>query len=148
MAPSELGPDLDRRAAAGPLRMTGARRRAIPRSRAPTGRSGPSSLPFGGWLMPLAYPTGTLAEHMACRTDAVAFDVSHLGTVRVQGTGSTDLLQRELSNDLRKVAPGRAQYTHLLDDADGSVARRHHRVVVGRRGVRRHAQRLEHVPGA
>jgi aminomethyltransferase len=71
--------------------------------------------------MPLAYPTGTLAEHMACRTDAVAFDVSHLGTVRVQGQGSTDLLQRQLSNDLRKVAPGRAQYTHLLDDADGSV---------------------------
>jgi aminomethyltransferase len=71
--------------------------------------------------MPLAYGTGTLAEHMACRTDAVAFDVSHLGTVRVEGTGSNDLLQRELSNDLRKVGPGRAQYTHLLDEADGSV---------------------------
>jgi aminomethyltransferase len=71
--------------------------------------------------MPLAYPTGTLSEHMACRTDAVAFDVSHLGTVRVQGRGSLEVLQRELSNDLRKVAPGRAQYTHLLDDADGSV---------------------------
>ncbi len=71
--------------------------------------------------MPLAYRTGTLAEHMACRTDAVAFDVSHLGTVRVQGRGSTDLLQRELSNDLRKVGPGRAQYTHLLDATDGSV---------------------------
>ena len=71
--------------------------------------------------MPLAYPTGTIAEHMACRTDAVAFDVSHLGTVRVEGEGSTQLLQRELSNDLRKVSPGRAQYTHLLDDADGSV---------------------------
>jgi aminomethyltransferase len=71
--------------------------------------------------MPLAYPRGTLAEHMACRTDAVAFDVSHLGTVRVEGPGSTELLQRELSNDLRKVNPGRAQYTHLLDDTDGSV---------------------------
>jgi aminomethyltransferase len=71
--------------------------------------------------MPLAYGTGTLAEHMACRTDAVAFDVSHLGTVRVEGIGSTDLLQRELSNDLRKVSPGRAQYTHLLDESDGSV---------------------------
>jgi aminomethyltransferase len=71
--------------------------------------------------MPLAYPAGTLAEHMACRTDSVAFDVSHLGTVRVEGARSTDLLQRELSNDLRKVGPGRAQYTHLLDDSDGSV---------------------------
>ncbi|MGA2521316.1 MAG: hypothetical protein ABSG81_10925, partial [Acidimicrobiales bacterium] len=49
---------------------------------------------FGGWLMPLAYPTGTLAEHEACRRDAVAFDVSHLGTVRVAGEGAFDLLQR------------------------------------------------------
>jgi aminomethyltransferase len=51
----------------------------------------------------------------------VVFDVSHLGTVRVEGDGSFDLLQGTLTNDLRKVAPGRAQYTHLLDD-DGSVA--------------------------
>ncbi len=76
---------------------------------------------FGGWLMPLAYGTGTLAEHMACRTGAAAFDVSHLGTVRVEGVGALELLQHELSNDLRKVAPGRAQYTHLLDPTDGSV---------------------------
>ncbi len=75
---------------------------------------------FGGWEMPLAYPSGTLAEHRACRSAAVAFDVSHLGTVRVEGPDTFDLLQRTLSNDLRKIAPGRAQYTHLLDD-DGSV---------------------------
>jgi len=71
--------------------------------------------------MPLAYGAGTLTEHMACRTDAVVFDVSHLGTVRVEGAGALDLLQRELTNDLRKVSPGQAQYTHLLDAADGSV---------------------------
>jgi aminomethyltransferase len=71
--------------------------------------------------MPLAYSAGTLAEHRACRGDAVAFDVSHLGTVRVDGPGSFELLQRELSNDLRRVSAGRAQYTHLLDDIDGSV---------------------------
>ncbi|HVX22879.1 MAG TPA: glycine cleavage system aminomethyltransferase GcvT [Acidimicrobiales bacterium] len=78
-------------------------------------------MPFGGWDMPLAYPDGTVAEHRACRTDAVAFDVSHLGTVRVDGPGGLDLLQRALTNDLRRIGPGRAQYTHLLDD-DGSVA--------------------------
>ncbi len=82
---------------------------------------GAKLVPFGGWEMPLSYPSGTLAEHMACRQDAVAFDVSHLGTVRVEGAGSTDLLQRTLTNDLHKVAPGRAQYTHLLDEADASV---------------------------
>ncbi|HTT86423.1 MAG TPA: hypothetical protein VMF60_03550, partial [Acidimicrobiales bacterium] len=76
---------------------------------------------FGGWLMPLSYEAGTVAEHLTCRRRAVAFDVSHLGTVRVEGGGSTAVLQQELSNDLRKVTPGKAQYTHLLDDGDGSV---------------------------
>lgn len=76
---------------------------------------------FGGWEMPLAYPPGTVAEHRACRADAVAFDVSHLGTVRVEGPGTFDRLQAVLSNDLHRIQPGRAQYTHLLEE-DGSVA--------------------------
>ncbi|MHB1517046.1 MAG: glycine cleavage system aminomethyltransferase GcvT [Acidimicrobiales bacterium] len=76
---------------------------------------------FGGWEMPLAYPRGTIAEHRACRSDAVAFDVSHLGTVRLDGTAAFDRLQTVLSNDLARIGPGRAQYTHLLDDHDGSV---------------------------
>ena len=70
--------------------------------------------------MPLSYPSGTLAEHKACREAAVAFDVSHLGTVRVDGPDAFESLQRALTNDLSRIAPGRAQYTHLLDD-DGSV---------------------------
>jgi aminomethyltransferase len=77
-------------------------------------------VPFSGWEMPLSYPSGTLAEHRTCRTGAVAFDVSHLGTVRLEGAGAYDAMQGALTNDLRKIAPGRAQYTHLLDD-DGSV---------------------------
>jgi aminomethyltransferase len=75
---------------------------------------------FGGWDMPLQYPAGTLAEHRACREAAVAFDVSHLGTVRVEDADALERLQRVLTNDLGKIGPGRAQYTHLLDD-DGSV---------------------------
>ena len=78
-------------------------------------------VPFGGWEMPLSYPNGTIAEHMACRSGAVAFDVSHLGTVRVSGADAYHLLQSTLTNDLGKIEPGRAQYTHLLDDTDGSV---------------------------
>jgi aminomethyltransferase len=81
---------------------------------------GAKMVPFGGWEMPLSYPAGTVAEHRACRADAVAFDVSHLGTVRVVGPDAFDHLQRSFSNDLRRVDPGRAQYTHLLDD-DGFV---------------------------
>jgi aminomethyltransferase len=81
---------------------------------------GAKLVPFGGWDMPLNYPPGTLAEHRACRTAAVVFDVSHLGTIRVTGPGAFDSLQAALTNDLGKIAPGRCQYTHLLDD-DGSV---------------------------
>jgi aminomethyltransferase len=76
---------------------------------------------FGGWEMPLVYRGGTLAEHRACRTGAVAFDVSHLGTVRVSGPDALATLQRALTNDLGKITAGRAQYTHLLDDVDASV---------------------------
>ena len=78
-------------------------------------------VPFGGWDMPLAYPSGTLGEHRACRTSAVAFDVSHLGTVRIEGPDALDRLQVAFTNDLNKVGPGRAQYTHLLDADDASV---------------------------
>ncbi|HEV7761827.1 MAG TPA: glycine cleavage system aminomethyltransferase GcvT [Acidimicrobiales bacterium] len=78
-------------------------------------------VPFGGWDMPLQYPSGTLAEHRACRSAAVAFDVSHLGTVRVTGADAHDRLQAALTNDLGKIEPGRAQYTHLLDAEDASV---------------------------
>jgi aminomethyltransferase len=77
-------------------------------------------VPFGGWDMPLEYGS-TIEEHLACRNDAVVFDVSHLGTVRVQGEAAFDQLQRTLTNDLGKIGPGRAQYTHLLDDGDASV---------------------------
>jgi aminomethyltransferase len=49
------------------------------------------------------------------------FDVSHLGTVRVTGPGAFPALQRALTNDLGRIGPGRAQYTHLLDPTDGSV---------------------------
>ncbi|MCI3948305.1 MAG: gcvT [Acidimicrobiales bacterium] len=78
-------------------------------------------VPFGGWEMPLSYPDGTLAEHRACREGAAVFDVSHLGTVRVTGPDALGLLQEALTNDLGRIAPGRTQYTHLLDDVDGSV---------------------------
>lgn len=78
-------------------------------------------VPFGGWEMPLAYPSGTLAEHRACRSAAAMFDVSHLGTVRVIGPTAHGLLQSTLTNDLDRIRPGRTQYSHLLDPEDGSV---------------------------
>ena len=82
---------------------------------------GAKMVPFGGWDMPLSYADGTLAEHLTCRGDAVVFDVSHLGTVRVTGPDALGQLQAVLTNDLTKIEPGRAQYTHLLADDDASV---------------------------
>ena len=76
---------------------------------------------FGGWEMPIQYPDGVLAEHRACREHAVVFDVSHLGSVRVQGPGAFDVLQWALTNDLLRIEPARAQYTHLLDADDAHV---------------------------
>ncbi|MDQ4133568.1 MAG: glycine cleavage system aminomethyltransferase GcvT [Actinomycetota bacterium] len=81
---------------------------------------GAKMIGFGGWEMPIAYPAGTLTEHRTCRTGAVVFDVSHLGSVRITGPQAFALLQTTFTNDLRRIKPGRAQYTHLLDD-DGSV---------------------------
>lgn len=75
---------------------------------------------FGGWEMPLQY-TSILDEHRACREHAVVFDVSHLGSVRVAGEAARSLLQWAFTNDLGRVTPGRAQYTHLLDPEDAHV---------------------------
>src|SRR6185369_10909342 len=75
---------------------------------------------FGGWDMPIQYG-GVLEEHRACREGAVVFDVSHLGSVRVAGPGAVDVLQWALTNDLGRIGPGRAQYTHLLDPDDAHV---------------------------
>ena len=81
---------------------------------------GARMVPFGGFEMPLSYPVGTLAEHLACRRRAVAFDVSHLGTVRVGGPGALAHVNRTLTNDLSRIGPYQTQYSHLLAD-DGSV---------------------------
>ncbi len=70
--------------------------------------------------MPLSYPSGTLTEHAACRDAVAVFDVSHLGTVRVEGSDAVGRVQGAFTNDITRIGPGRAQYTHLLDD-DGSV---------------------------
>jgi aminomethyltransferase len=75
---------------------------------------------FGGWEMPIQY-TGVLEEHRACREHAVVFDVSHLGSVRVRGAGAFATLQWAFTNDLDRIGPGRAQYTHLLDPDDAHV---------------------------
>ena len=74
--------------------------------------------PFGGWLMPIEYE-GVLAEHRAVRERVGLFDLSHLGKVDVIGAPGVEALQRSLSNDLSKLAVGRAQYHLVLNDLGG-----------------------------
>ena len=77
---------------------------------------------FGGWEMPLEYAGGgVLREHTAVREAVGVFDVSHLGKARVTGPGAADFVNSCLSNDLGRIAPGKAQYTLCCDDATGGV---------------------------
>jgi glycine cleavage system T protein (aminomethyltransferase) len=77
---------------------------------------------FSGWSMPIEYAGGgVLAEHTAVRTAVGLFDVSHLGTGTVRGTGAAALVDRSLTNDLSRIAPGQAQYTLCCDDDGGVV---------------------------
>lgn len=73
---------------------------------------------FAGWTMPLQY-TGVVAEHWAVRDAVGVFDVSHLGRLRIEGAGATDVLRRELCNDVADIGPGRAQYTMALNERGG-----------------------------
>jgi aminomethyltransferase len=77
-------------------------------------------VPFAGWEMPVQY-TGVIPEHLAVRSDAGAFDVSHMGQLHVEGPMSSEFLQAMLSNDLDKVADGEAQYTLLTNERGGIV---------------------------
>jgi glycine cleavage system T protein (aminomethyltransferase) len=77
---------------------------------------------FGGWEMPLEYAGGgVLKEHAAVREAVGVFDVSHLGHVRVRGRGAARFVNRCLTNDLDRIAPGQAQYTFCCDEATGGV---------------------------
>ena len=75
---------------------------------------------FGGWEMPVQY-VGVLAEHERVRSDVGVFDVSHLGRFQFSGEGATDVIRAQLCNDITKVQPGRAQYTHALNESGGVV---------------------------
>jgi aminomethyltransferase len=76
---------------------------------------------FGGWEMPLEYPTGVVKEHAAVREAVGIFDVSHLGKAVVQGPGAADYVNATLTADLAKIGPGKAQYTLCCDADTGGI---------------------------
>jgi aminomethyltransferase len=81
--------------------------------------AGARLVPFAGWEMPVQYG-GIRAEHAAVRGHAGIFDVSHMGQIETRGPEAEALLQRLLTNDLRRLPEGGAQYALLLRE-DGGV---------------------------
>ena len=81
-------------------------------------RAGARLVPFAGWEMPVQYE-GIRQEHVAVRTGAGVFDVSHMGEIETSGPQAQAFLQRILSNDVTKLAERGAQYSVLCREAGG-----------------------------
>ncbi len=81
--------------------------------------AGAKLVPFAGWEMPVQYE-GIREEHLAVRRDVGVFDVSHMGQVQTSGPQSLEFLQRVLTNDVRRIPEGGAQYS-LMCREDGGV---------------------------
>src|SRR5271169_268822 len=83
-------------------------------------RLGAKMVNFGGWDMPVEYPSsgGLVAEHKAVRSGVGVFDVSHMGDIRIHGAntpgGALQAVQHLTMNDASKLAVGQAQYSAML----------------------------------
>src|SRR5438552_14474331 len=74
--------------------------------------SGAKMVSFGGWDMPVEY-SGIVLEHLAVRSRAGLFDVSHMGEIEIAGNDALAAVQRISSNDASKLSVGQAQYSGL-----------------------------------
>ncbi len=81
---------------------------------------GAKVIDFGGWDMPVEYPTRILQEHLATRTAAGLFDTGHMGELLIEGPGALESLQRLVSRDLAGMEDGQGRYT-LLTTPEGTV---------------------------
>jgi len=81
--------------------------------------AGARLVPFAGWEMPVQYE-GIRQEHLAVRRGVGVFDVSHMGEVETRGPQALDFLQRTLSNDVRRIPEGGAQYSVMCRE-DGGI---------------------------
>lgn len=75
---------------------------------------------FGGWDMPVQY-AGVIAEHLAVRSVAGLFDVSHMGEIEVSGPQAFDFLQYAMTNDVSTLVDGQVQYTAMCYENGGVV---------------------------
>jgi aminomethyltransferase len=75
---------------------------------------------FAGWEMPVQY-RGVIEEHLAVRSSAGLFDVSHMGEIEVRGDDALQFCQRLTANDLSRMKVSQAQYNLLLNENGGVV---------------------------
>jgi len=78
-------------------------------------------VPFAGYLLPVQYGQGVIAEHNAVRTACGMFDVSHMGEIVVKGETATDSLNHLLTNDFTDMAINRVRYTVMCNENGGCV---------------------------
>ena len=82
--------------------------------------SGATMVDFGGWEMPVQYPTGIVAEHLYTRHACSLFDVSHMGRLIIAGPDRVAFLQHVLSSNVNALDLNMAQYC-IIPDEDGSA---------------------------
>ena len=82
--------------------------------------AGARLVPFAGWEMPVQY-AGIRSEHLAVRERAGVFDVSHMGEIETCGPQALEFLQHVLSNDVRRIPEGGAQYAVACLEDGGIV---------------------------
>jgi aminomethyltransferase len=76
---------------------------------------------FGGWDMPVQYRAGVIEEHMATRTRAGLFDVSHMGEIWVEGRDAIAFVNSITTNDVTQLVDGQAHYSALPNEEGGVV---------------------------
>ena len=76
---------------------------------------------FGGWEMPVFYPSGIVTEHLTTRRSSGLFDVSHMGRFVIRGSDSAAFLQHVLTGNAQALEPGLAQYTIIANENGGAV---------------------------
>ncbi|HPE15505.1 MAG TPA: glycine cleavage system aminomethyltransferase GcvT [Oscillospiraceae bacterium] len=76
---------------------------------------------FGGYLLPVQYGSGVIAEHMAVRTKCGLFDVSHMGEILCEGPEALTEVNRLLTNDFTDLTIGAARYSPMCNERGGTV---------------------------
>jgi aminomethyltransferase len=83
-------------------------------------RAGAKMVEFAGWEMPVQY-AGIINEHVAVRSSAGLFDVSHMGEIEIRGSDALELCQKVSANDVSRIKPQQAQYNLLMNEKGGIV---------------------------